>query len=324
MEIQGKRAAVTGAGGFIGEAVCRALTAEGASVIGLDIDPALAPKVEAAGAEFAVADVTDRAALDSAFDGVDLVVHTAAYVREWGDMESFVAVNVGGTVNVLDAAEAVGAERVVHISSVVVYGYADESEQDEGAPRRNVGVPYIDTKSASDRIACRRGAVVVRPGDVYGPGSVPWLLRPLELTRSRQAALPGAGDGTMLPIYIDDLVTWIVAAAKRGAPGTAYTVWDGEPIGFQELFASLAAISGGSEARKVPRPVLTAITAAAEGVAKLRRRPPRFGRHGVTLVDRRGTASNRRAREELGWEPQVSFAEGMRRSEEWLRRESIV
>ena len=79
-------------------------------------------------------------------------------------------VNVGGTVNVLDAAEAAGAERVVHLSSVVVYGYDDPADQDETAHRRTVGIPYIDTKSASDRLALRRGAVVIRPGDVYGPG----------------------------------------------------------------------------------------------------------------------------------------------------------
>jgi nucleoside-diphosphate-sugar epimerase len=324
MEISGKRAAVTGAGGFIGAAVCRRLAEAGCEVVGIDVEPALAGKVEASGASFALADVTDRPALDAALAGAELVVHTAAYVREWGDMESFVAVNVGGTVNVLDAAEAAGAERVVHISSVVVYGYADEAEQDESAHRRSVGIPYIDTKSASDRIACRRGAVVIRPGDVYGPGSVPWLLRPLELVRAGQAALPGRGDGQMLPAYIDDLVTAIVLAAEKGEPGTAYTIWDGRPLGFDEYFEALAQISGGSGARHLPRPVLIGLAAATELFAKLRRRPPRFGRHGVTLVDRRGSASNRRAREELGWEPRVDFAEGMRRSERWLRAEGLA
>lgn len=324
MELSGKTAAVTGAGGFIGAAVCRRLAAEGCEVVGLDLDPALAGRVEETGARFMVADVTDRAALGRAFEGADLVVHTAAYVREWGEMEDFVRVNVGGTVNVLDAAEAAGAERVVHISSVVVYGYADSSEQDESAHRRNCGVPYIDTKSASDRIACRRGAVVVRPGDVYGPGSVPWLLRPLEMTRSKQAALPGRGEGQMMPAYIDDLVESIVLAAQKGEPGAAYTVWDGTPVGFDELFERLAQISGGSGARHLPRPLLSAIAGYTEWVAKRRGRPPAFGRHGITMVDRRGTASNRRAREELGWEPKVSFDQGMRRSEEWLRAEGLA
>ncbi|MGZ5342460.1 MAG: hypothetical protein ACXWW8_06225, partial [Solirubrobacterales bacterium] len=80
--------------------------------------------------------------------------------------------------------------------------------------------------------------------------------------------------------------------------------------------------TGGKAPRRLPRPLLTAIAGAAEVVAKARGTPPAFGRHGITLVDRNGTASNRRAREELGWEPQVGLDEGLRRSAEWLREET--
>lgn len=322
VQLKDKRAAVTGAAGFIGSAVSRRLVAEGCEVTGLDIDPELAPRVEKTGASFAAADITDRAALNQALEGVELVVHTAAYVREWGEMAEFVRVNVGGTANVLDAAKQAGVERVVHLSSVVVYGYDDEGEQDESAHRRNCGVPYIDTKSASDRLACRRGAVVVRPGDVYGPGSVPWVVRPAALLRSGQMALPGRGEGTMLPAYIDDLVEAIVLALKKGEPGRAYTVWDGEPVAFRDYFERLAEVTGGRKPRRLPRPLLAAIAGGAEAVAKARGVPPAFGRHGLILVDRDGTASNRRAREELGWEPEVGLDEGLRRSAEWLREES--
>jgi nucleoside-diphosphate-sugar epimerase len=318
VEISGKRAAVTGAGGFIGAAVSARLVSEGCEVVGLDVDRDLAARVEATGARFAPANVTDRAALDQALEGVKLLVHTAAYVREWGAMEDFVRVNVGGTVNVLDAAEVAGVERLVHISSVVVYGYVHPGEQDESASRRNCGIPYIDTKSASDRLACRRGAIVIRPGDVYGPGSVPWLIRPAGLLRSGQMALPGGADGTMLPAYIDDLVEAIVLALEKGEPGRAYTVWDGEPVGFDDYFKRLAALVGGRPPRALPRGVLTAAAGLAEMVARARGVPPAFGRHGITLVDRRGTASNRSAREGLGWEPRVGLDEGLRRSAESL------
>ena len=231
-EISGRRAAVTGAGGFIGSATCRRLAAEGAEVIGVDVNPAVEVSIAETGAEFRSADITDREATIEALRDAEIVVHTAAYVREWGPMRDFIPVNVRGTVNVLDAADAAGAERVVHLSSVVVYGYDADGELDESAFRRAVGIPYIDTKSASDRIACRRGAVVIRPGDVYGPGSIPWLTRPAELLRIGQMILPGSADGTMLPLYIDDLIEAIVLAAQRGNPGHAYTVWDGEPVGF--------------------------------------------------------------------------------------------
>ncbi len=225
----------------------------------------------------------------------------------------------------LDAAEAAGAERVVHLSSVVVYGYEDERHQDEGAYRRAVGIPYIDTKSASDALAARRGAVIVRPGDVYGPGSVPWLVRPVELMASGQMALPNKGDGTMLPAYVDDLVAAIVLALRRGEPGPLLHRLGRPGVSFTDYYRLLA---------EAARPARAADAAEAAAVRRRRRargrseaarasRPP-FGRHGVTFLDRRGTASNERAREELGWAPSVELPEGIRRSAEWIRAEGML
>ena len=322
---EGRKAVVTGAGGFIGSAICRRLAADGIEVRGLDIDPATADRVSSTGASFVEADVADRQTLAAAFDETDLVVHTAAHVREWGSMDDFVRVNVAGTANVLDAAAGAGADRVVHLSSVVVYGYKSHSEQDEGAFRRAHGVPYIDTKSASDRLACRRGAVVIRPGDVYGPGSVPWTLRPLELARAGQLAVPGRGDGLMLALYVDDLAEAVILGLARGEPGHAYTVWDDTSrVTFEEHFNRLAGFAGGREARRLPRPVLELAGAAAERWAKLRGRPPTFTAHATTFIDRRGLVSATKARDQLGWEPLVSYEEGMRRTHEWLRAERLV
>jgi nucleoside-diphosphate-sugar epimerase len=324
IELQGRRTAVTGANGFIGSAVCRALAAEGAEVVGVEVFPEHEEELRAAGVEPRIADVADREAIAEALRDAELVVHTAAYVREWGSMEDFMRVNVAGTANVMDAAEAAGTERVVHVSSVVVYGYDDEGHQDESAFRRNVGVPYIDTKSASDAIAARRGAVVVRPGDVYGPGSVPWTVRPVQLMASRQFALPNKGDGTMLPAYIDDLVAGIVLALRSGAPGRTYTLWDGHRVSFGEYYDRLAESLGLRKPPKLPKPLLFAVGAALEGGSKLLGRRPPMGRHGVTFLDRRGTASNQRARDELGWTPSVELPEGIRRSAEWVRGEGFV
>ena len=322
---EGRRAAVTGAGGFIGNAICRRLAVEGAEVVGVDVDPAAAGRVKTAGAAFVEADVADREALGAALEQASLVVHTAAQVRDWGSMDEFVRVNVAGTANVLDACAEAGADRVVHISSVVVYGYDNPSEQDETAFRRAHGIPYIDTKSASDRLACWRGAVVIRPGDVYGPGSVPWTLRPLELARAGQLAVPGRGDGLMLPLYVDDLAEAVVLALASGEAGEAYAVWDDRArVTFEEHFNRLAGFAGGREARRLPRPVLELAGAAAERWAKLRGRPPTFTAHATTFINRRGLVSAAKARDQLGWEPLVSYEEGMRRTHEWLRAERLV
>ena len=313
---EGTSAAVTGAAGFIGAAVCRALAAEGAGVTGVDREGAGRATVEAAGARFEAADVTDRPALIAALGDARLIVHTAARVDDGGDMAEFVRVNVGGTANVLEAADRSGA-RVVHLSSVAVFGYDEPAEQEDDAEPRECGIPYLDTKSRSDVLARSRGAVVVRPGDVYGPGSVPWVLRPVDLARTRRLAYPSE-TAMMLPVFIDDLVEAILLAASSGRSGRAYTAWHGEPVAFAEYFRRLAAVAGAPPPRRVPAPLLRALGRAAEAVDRARGRTPRFTARAVTFVNRRGLVSNRRAREELGWEPRVGLDEGLRRVGESL------
>jgi nucleoside-diphosphate-sugar epimerase len=323
IRLDGRTVAVTGAGGFIGNAVSRRLVEEGAIVRGIEARADAADAVEAAGAEAVVADVTDRGSVDRALAGCELVVHTAAIVSDAGTMEDHVRVNVGGTRTVLDAARAAGAERCLHVSSVVVYGYDDPSEQDESAHLRNVGVPYIDTKSASDRLARARGAVVVRPGDVYGPGSVPWSLRPLEMAKAGQLAVVD-GEALMLPVYVDDLVEGVVVALRGGEPGQAYTAWnDAERVTFEDFFNRFADLAGGRPARRLPMPLLRAAGLLAEAASRLTGRPPPLTRHSSVLISRRGTVSAARLRA-LGWQPRIGLDEGMRRTEAWLRSEGLL
>ena len=324
IEISGRRVAVTGAGGFIGAAVCRALAAEGAEVVGLDIDAGSETTVRDAGAEFALADVTDRSALDRALAGAELAVHTAAYVREWGDMAEFVRVNVGGTAQLLDAAEAAGIERVLHLSSVVTYGYEADGEQDESNLLRSCGNPYVDTKSASERIARRRGAVIVRPGDVYGPRSIPWTIRIMEMAKSGQLVIPSGG-GLMWPVYVDDLAQAAVLGLRRGEPARPYTCyWDERPVTFQEYGDHYARLAGRDGVRTIPPWLARAAASGAELYSRLSGKPPPFNRFSLIYLTRPGTASTQRAREELGWEPKVNMEEGLRRTDEWLRAEGLI
>jgi nucleoside-diphosphate-sugar epimerase len=289
--------AVTGASGFIGAALCERLRNDGNDVIGVDV----------AGNPDRRADVSDPAAVVSALAGADAIVHAAAIVAERGRMEDFVRVNVRGTRNVLDAA---GPRRAVVLASVAGWGYEFRRELREDAPPRPCGLPYVDTKGATETLALRRGATVIRPGDVYGPGSGPWVVRPLEMMRAGRFVLPSPGDGVMTLVYIDDLVDAIVRALREPqAAGRAYTVWDGEPVPAREYFERL----GGRPVRTLPAPFLRA-AALALGM----------GPAAVTFVTRRAAYPNQRARAELGWRPSTPLDEGMARTREWAREAGLL
>jgi nucleoside-diphosphate-sugar epimerase len=323
MDLPGTPAAVTGAGGFIGAATCARLASEGADVVGLDLDPESAPRVEAAGARFVRCDVTDPRAVESALAGRALVVHTAATIADWGAMPHFVELNVRGTRNVLDAAGRHDAERVVHLSSVAIWGWEFGSDVHEDHPPRATGVPYIDTKAASDHLARQRGATVVRPGDVYGPRSVPWALRPLQALRSGRFAIPP--EGLITPVYVDDLVDCIVRAATvPEAAGRSFVAWEGPPVPTREYFDRLARMVGRERAPVAPRPLLTALAGAEEMVGRLTGRPPTAARWVPGYLARRAAYDCPRAAEVLGWHAQVSLDEGMARTETWAREEGLL
>jgi nucleoside-diphosphate-sugar epimerase len=211
---------------------------------------------------------------------------------------------------------------VVHVSSVAAWGYEFSRDVAEDAPTRRTGAPYVDTKAASDDLARRRGATVIRPGDVYGPGSVPWVIRPIETMRARLFTLPGRGDGLMTPVYVDDLVDAIVRAvrAPEAAAGVGLAVHDGRPVPAREFFAHHARMLGCSGVPTAPRPLVAAGAWAVETLARVRGRTPPLSRQAVQYVSRRAAYPNDRARELLGWTPRVTLDEGMARTEAWLRK----
>ena len=326
MQLAGTRVAVTGAGGFIGGALCRRLSGEGAGVLGLDIDASAADRIGAAGADYRHCDTTDAVGVAAALAGCELVVHTAAIVADFGPMEDYVRVTVRGTRNVLDAAQAAGARRVVHVSSIAIWGSEHRAPLPEDAEPRPSGWPYQDTKAASDVMARRRGAVVVRPGDVYGPGSRQWAIRPLETMKAGRVALPRGRDGMVTPVYIDDLVDCIVLAATSDAaePGQAYVAWPGQVVSAADFMAYYARMLGKDGVPRLPGAVHRAGVWVEEHIAQVAGRPPAVTAAAVRYLNREHAYTVSRAREVLGWEPQVDLDEGMRRTEAWFRQEGLL
>jgi 2-alkyl-3-oxoalkanoate reductase len=314
-------AVVTGAAGFIGARVSDALAARGALVRRVDIRP---------GPGIVRADVTRRDGWSDVLDGADLVVHCAAIVGDLGPDAYHREVNVGGTRTVLEAAAEAGVDRVVHLSSHVVYGPQFGDGVDERSPVRRSGVAYTDTKIASEHVALRLGAsgrlrvTIVRPGDVYGPESVQWVVRPIELLRRRMLVLPDGGRGILCPTYVDDVVAGVVAAATEpAASGEILNLTASRGVPARDFFRPFAdALGVGLPA--VPAPVARGIARAVHAGTEVLGRPPLVTAGAVEYVTHRGVPSNAKAAAVLGWRPEVALGEGMERTLAWARDRGLL
>jgi nucleoside-diphosphate-sugar epimerase len=316
---------ITGASGFIGRTLAERWREDGAEVVGID---------RVADPEHGVVagDISQPGSWQRAAEGCDVLVHTAALVGMPSDESSFWEVNVRGTRLAVEAARDAGVSRFVHLSSVVTFGLDFPDGVDERWPVHPTGVAYVDTKVASEQVVLQAHAsgeatvTVVRPGDVYGPASRPWTILPIELMKARQFVLPARGRGIHSPIYIDDLVAGIVAAAgSDAAAGQVITISGGVGVEMRAFFAHYARMLGRRGVPTVPTRVALAGAALQDRIAKVRGRVNEVTPNGVHyLADRRGTYGIGKARELLGWEPAVGLDEGMRRTEAWLREAGLV
>jgi nucleoside-diphosphate-sugar epimerase len=237
-----------------------------------------------------------------------------------------------GTRNVLDAAAAAGVGRFVHISSVRAFSDLDFPDGvDEQHPVRPDGNPYVDTKIASEQVVLQAHAAgeiectIVRPGDVYGPGSRPWTVLPLEIIKSNRFLLPAMGRGVFSPVYVDDLVSGLVLAAERPeAAGQVFTIGPERGVPAKEFFAHYFRMLGKRGPLCLPTPLAVAAGRTAGAAERLRGNRTEINAASMLYLARPGGYSIEKARRLLGYEPKVDLDEGMRRTEAWLREQRLL
>jgi nucleoside-diphosphate-sugar epimerase len=233
-------------------------------------------------------------------------------------------VNVLGTRRALDAAREGGANRFLHLSSVTTFSFDFPDGVTEDHPIRPNGVPYVDTKVASEQVVLQAHAAgelpctIVRPGDAYGPRSRPWTILPVQEIQRGRMVLPARGRGVLNPVYIDNLVDGMELAAGRDEGiGQVFTISDGVGVPVRDFFAPYAELVG----RRVRTAPTGVVLLMARLAARLPIRDSEVNTGAIAYIARGGTYSIEKARRMLGYEPVVGFDEGMRRTLEWLRAE---
>ena len=330
VELAGKTLLITGIGGFIGRRTAQIAAARGMQVWGVELDAERARAVEDSirGVRVIVGDGLDPEVAAEAVRGVDVVLHTAAIVREGGSLAEFRRVNVEGTRVLAEAARAAGVSVFIQLSSVMVYGFRYPDRVTEDGPLRGESNPYCITKIESEAAVLEHhdpGAfdvIIIRPGDVYGPGSLPWVVRPLDLMRRRMFALVDGGAGIMNHLYVDNLVDGILLAAEQPekAGGLAFNLTDGEATTWREYFTRLARAGGQREPFSVPGWLMKAAIYLLNFLRMLVFMKPEVLPQGVDFVRRPHAVSIERARDVLDYEPFVDLREGIAHTRNWLAR----
>jgi nucleoside-diphosphate-sugar epimerase len=307
---------ITGAGGFIGRALSERLTRLGVEVRGVDLTPDPAAGITAGS-------VTEPERWSHLLAGVDSVVHTAAIVSNVVPLPRMHAVNVVGTRAVLAAAASAGVRRFVHLSSVVVHGYDLPSWVDEDHPVTLTGDAYVDTKIAGEHVVLAAHAraevevVVIRPGDVYGPGSRPWVVLPLTYLKAGQAVLPARGRGVCSHVHVDNLVDALVrAVAVPEAAGHVLHVTDGVATTWGEYIGALGRLVG-RRPRCLPTPVAVTLAASVGRAERALGRESELCAASMRLLARTGSYRIDRARDVLGYTPTVDLTTGLAGVARW-------
>jgi nucleoside-diphosphate-sugar epimerase len=320
---------ITGGSGFLGSHVARALLARGdqVSLLGRNFDAV--PDLVTAGATPVRADLRDKQTVVAACAGMDAVVHAGALSSPWGHPTAFRDVNAGGTLSVVEGCQQHGVGRLVHLSSpAVVFDGRDHENLTEAAPYPiNYSSEYAASKKTAEdmvNVAAKQGlpAVILRPKAIFGPGDR--ALLPRLTAAARQGKLRQFGDGKNLVdlTYVDNVVQAILLALSApAAVGHTYFITNGEHVPlWLTIRRTLDALAIPSDLRPLALPLAMLVARFMEAGASMSGAEPLLTRYTVGVLARTQTYDISAARRDLGYQPQVSFNEGMGRTLEALKK----
>jgi len=326
-----KKILVTGGGGFVGLAIVKRLVSEGIEVV--VVGRHRYPEVEGLGVAIKVGDIRDGQFLNRASRGCDAVFHVAAKAGIWGRRQDYFSVNLTGTEQVISACLANGIGSLVYTSTPsVVFANHDLAGVAESAPYgRHFLCHYAHSKALAEQrvLAANCGAlktVALRPHLVWGPGDTNLIPRLVE--RGRLGLLQQVGDGQNLVdiAYIDNVVDahWLAAInleTVATAAGKPYFISQGEPVKLWSwingLFAELG-IPPVSKQVSFGKAYMAGMVLEWVYRALALHREPLMTRFLAQQLAKSHWFSIAAARRDLGYEPQVSTEEGMRRLKAWL------
>jgi len=326
MNLTDKTLLITGIGGFIGLRTTEIAIAKGLKVRGLEKDTELAKKAQKLGAEVIVGSVTDSSIAQKACQDVDIVLHTEEIAKEGGSIKEFSQVNIDGTINIGKAARNAGIKTFVHLSTASVYGFDYPNGVDEKELLIKEKNPYCQTKIEAEKALQQLnssrdfGIIIIRAGDVYGPGSIPWTVRPISFMQQKLFAY--ANEGKVINhLYVDNLIDAIFLAIEKEQHGEIFNITDGKETSPQEFFTRLAEAAGYPAPSSLGKEEIRIFLKLRCQGQKLLRKKPDIYPEAVDFMSRPYAFSIEKARRFLDYQPAISLDEGMNCIKEWLKNQ---
>lgn len=304
------KALVTGANGFTGSHLVKALVARDVETVAFVRRSSQCDRLSNLPITYAYGDITDRAALTDAMTGVNIVFHTAAYV-ELGlvDAAAMERVNVQGTQAVLAAAQAAHVSKMVHCSTIGVFGDTQGQVIDETFVRTQstFSSTYDRTKYLAQQAvdtAAQQGldVVSVLPSGIFGADD-PHFGPVVQTFLKGRLKVWAGGDRITGIVHVDDLVKAMLLAAECGQRGEHYIISAGE-MTTREMFRQFSEQSGISPPAEAPEAIVRLLGNLLDPIGRLLNWQPPLSRERVHYIyDRCVRVSGEKARSQLGWNP---------------------
>lgn len=304
------KALVTGASGFSGSHLVKALEKKDIEVVGLVRKSSNLDALANCKAKLVYGDLSDRASIAEAMQDVDWVFHTAAYV-EIGlvNAAKMERVNVEGTRNVMELAKELGVQKTVHFSTIGIFGDTQGRVINETFVReqKTFSSAYDSTKLAAqqivDELAAKELPVVsLLPSGIFGADD-PHFGPVLRQFLSGKLPLWGGGDRVTGIVHVDDLAEAAILAAIRGKPGEKYIISAGE-LSLKEMFALISAKTGIPVPKEIPPIILRTLGNILDPIGRAFKWQPPISRERVHYIyDRCVRVDSTKAQTQLGWQP---------------------
>ena len=322
---------VTGASGFVGSAVARALIARGDDVRVLMRESSPRRNIEGIDCRVVVGDMRDVQAMTRAMDGVRYVFHVAADYRLWArDPDEIVRNNLEGARAVMDAARDVGVERIVYTSSVAALKPVGGTAVDETSRHDEQSVigAYKKSKLIAERLVERMAGegvpvVIVSPSTPIGPRDIKPTPTGRIIVQAASGGMPAFVDTGLNLVHVDDVAKGHLLALEKGRIGENY-ILGGEDVRLKDLLGIIAPLVGRKPPRvQLPRAPLYPLAVGAEAFARLSGKEPFLTLDALKMAKHHMYFSSAKAERELGFTTRP-FQRAIEDALNWFRQAGYI